>query len=248
MESFSNLPLELQSEILKNRPDYPSISKKTFDQQLFYKQYCHLDISEHEFINYINNHQPDKFIIYTNSINDEDLPEMITYIFTKNNTYKVDSYMLTIDNIDVEEYSVHIHHYRRDYEDIASFLDELYYTDIYYDIQTTFNILNLRTCQQIDPNYSKNFTIKIIEDKTPVIEVDNLNSFYDLCKKLIYLNTNESIHKNKTIILNFYISNIVFNGLGEIVNDAQYDIIQRMIDYHKPFKQHLFLLVENQFL
>lgn len=237
-----NLPLEVQGEILKNLPNYPRISKKTYDPNLYYKQYCHKPISEQEFINYINTYNPKKFIVYVTAINDEDMPEMNIFLF--NNKKHVDSYMLTIDNIDVEEYSIHNHYFKRDYNDIESFLDEIYYSDIYYDVLTTFNILNLRECQKINPNYSKQYTIDIVNEKTPNLNVDNMYSFYELCKKLIYLHTNQLLlHDKIKNVLAYSISNITFDGLGEIIDDTQYDKIQTMIDHYTPYKTEIIDLI-----
>ncbi len=43
---------DISGEILKHFPSYPRIHKKSYQSNLFYEQYCDLDITFKEFLNY----------------------------------------------------------------------------------------------------------------------------------------------------------------------------------------------------
>lgn len=247
MDTFTELPLEIQNEILINNPLYPRINKQIYDKNLFYQKYCNLPISHEEFINYINKVNPNTFIIYFTATDDQDMPELNTFIFRKkNNIYKVYQYMLSIDNIDVEEYSLNIHSFVKQISTLSNFLSEYHFDNVYYDLITTYNIFKSRQCQTINQNYAGEQTIKIMSKKTPFLEVEDLYSFFDLIKKLIYLHTNDLLLKNEYIntIIHYTVSNIIFDPTGEMIDD-NFDKIQTMVDHYVNYKPRLIEMIKE---
>jgi hypothetical protein len=245
---FTDLPFELQGEILKYTSNYPHISKKTYNPNLYYQQYCKQSIKKQEFINYVNIYNPKNFIIYTNAFNHVNMPEFLTYIISENivTTVALTIYMTEY----MTKYRVEVNYYRNYYEDIYSFMNEINYNDIYYDIFTTYNILNLRECQKIYSKYSKQYTIDIINEKTPGINVNDMYSFYELCKKLIYLHSNETLlYDNKQTVLFYDTTFVTFDVTGEIINeniDKIFDNIQVMINHYAPYKQKMIEIIKNK--
>src|SRR5438309_2318331 len=51
---------DVSSQILKHYPFYPRISKSSYRPELYYNQYCQLDITFKEFIDYVIEEQPDQ--------------------------------------------------------------------------------------------------------------------------------------------------------------------------------------------
>jgi hypothetical protein len=224
MKGFDNIPMELQSEILKQHPKYLTI-KKNLDKQAFYQQYCDLPISLNEFINSFKT----PCIVYSSNIDEEDLPEFTVHIIHDNH---VNVHMLFIDNVDQDEFIVNtISISYIPYNNIKQYLDSFNYNEIYYDIKTTFNILKNRNCENIKPGYATSQTMKIVNNLTKNINVDNLYSFFDACQQLLYLSTSYDLLQEEDIknILNTQeLENILFDNQGDLISDDT--LIQDIIE------------------
>jgi len=214
---FNKLPIEIQEEILVNNPNYMTL-RKNMDKNIFYNIYCNQDITMNEFLNYYNNDMT--CILYLTSI-DDDLQEFTVIVLDKEN---ISQYLLFIEDIDIDEYVINIIMTKFTLNTIKKYLSNLKYTNVYFDIITTYNILNLRNCQTINENYAKTQTLKIFNNMTPEINVDNLYSFYDACKKALYLKSNDDLMNQENIIIDLEendLINIVFNTQGDLINDIE---------------------------
>jgi hypothetical protein len=231
MKQFNDLPLELQSEILIHNPKYLTINKK-LDKHTFYQEYCDLPISVNEFINYFIKQNKTPCIIYSNNIDEEDLPEFTVHIIHEDH---VDVHMLFIDNTDEDEFIVNtITMSYIPYNNIKDYINSFNYNVIYYDVKTTFNILKNRNCESIKPGYAYMMTMKIVNYYTPKINVDNLYSFFDECKKILYMTTNYDLligQDIKNILNTMRLEDILFNSQGDMISDD--DVIQHAIENTK---------------
>lgn len=228
-----NLPSEINDEILVNNPSYMTLHKNT-NKNLFYDKYCHQGIPIKEFVNYFNNHNISSCLIYTFNMDEQDLPEFTVHIVNSNNS--VYRYILYVNNIDVDEYIVSAKIYPlEEFDDIQRYLEEYNFIEIYFDAMITNEILKTRSCQQINPNYASEETVRIIENHSKDITIDGLYSFFDALKKSVYLETNYNFIKNKDILTTLFgslLEDYVFNNEAELISDNEEEMNDLIDSYN----------------
>ena len=220
---FNNLPLETQLEILKYNPSSRRLTKKHHieGKNIFNQMYCDKKISHIEFVNYIQENQPDNFVIY--GVQDERYHESYSVLqFTKKDLffYKVVEIKLKLDQIDYDEYKYGLYFstYGIDVMDLLNInLDHI----LYYDINSTYNIIEKRQCN--GKNYIQNQIDTIVKHNNGY---NDSNKLYNNLIKLIYLmsNTYDTIDiDNIQSILNMDFEDIIFNGEDHIISESDVD-------------------------
>lgn len=165
MESFVDLPLDLQTNIL----DYSRYGKRInklsseHNEKLFYDKYCQLPISKHELLNYIEQYQPPYFVIFViNGFN------FFTYIFSLD-----EESGYTIKKLVYKSYPGILKYYNYETEET---IDEIYDMDTYktmieIDLNLTENIIAQRQCKNINPTYIDDY----IYNKFEMVANHNFN-------------------------------------------------------------------------
>ncbi len=232
-EYFTLLPDELQTEILKSNPSYPTIRTK-YDKHMFYEQFCNLPISIHELQQYINT-KPEKMIIYTTAIDSYNRPIFSAYVFSiADHVICVFKYYIRVNVNKITEQKYDLY-----FSNLNDFLRVIRYNSLYYDIYTTFNILASRQCQRINPNYATQKTLGIFNDTIldTVLDTDLL-SCQDFCRKTLYLNTNYTLNDQEFATIGSYIQIIEFNKNGKMIDDFDF-FIKSNVENNKITKNDL---------
>ncbi len=242
MDRFTDFPLDIQSEILKRNPHYFRV-KKNLNEQLFFNQYCNQPITMNEFLSYINDTDPIQVIIFTSLIeNGSPLFRVFHY-----HNGMVSSTELSIQEEDVNEYNVELQYTFNTPKTIEDLLN-VKYDELYYDLKTTFNIVNRRNCEKILSGYSKNYTLSVFNEHSPIdlttlTDID-LYTYFDLCKQLIYYSYNYDILLDQLPRVPLYrgIPLLIFNGLGDF-EDYDIEDIEDLIDEYN-YSQDIILLLK----
>ena len=170
-KDYSKLPIESQIEILSHTPYMRRITKNYNLQgnQLFFERYCNMDINKEEFITYLKNNIPPKFMtIFTNK-NDSyyiEIIELQDEFYTilgidiainedKNGVkFMPDRGLLWYDFYELDtSYTL---------SEIIDRINNVEY--LYYDIETVYNIAKTRVCEEIKPGYSKFYVSNYINN------------------------------------------------------------------------------------
>lgn len=223
MERFNEFPMDIQSEILINHHSYLRV-KKNLNKKLFYDRHCDKPISVNEFLVYINTN-PDDFIIFTVSV-EHDSPVFRIYQFESGylNTLK-----LYIEQQDADEYIL-ITNYNYSDHTIEELFEIIEYDELYFDIQTTYNIISRRNCEEISSGYNKKITKDIFNKHANINIVNNIYSYFDLYKTLLYQAYNYNLLFNKPVQLNDNIETIIFNTEGIVVDGDIEEVIDDMME------------------
>lgn len=143
---FNTLPKEMKDEILKYNPSSRQISTdyghNPVFKQLYNQHYCDLPISKKEFLNYINTHHPENFILYLEDRDRYGFPRFSIYELEKKDYdyYRQDLTVFNIIPID-NEYTFDIQYYD---ENIT--LSTYDFKFNFIDLQTMMDIYQQRGC------------------------------------------------------------------------------------------------------
>lgn len=210
---------DVSGQIFKYYPFYPAISKSTYKPQLYYEQYCNLEISFNEFINYIKNQQPDTFVILGtrydkhNSINTQ-----LLYVEKNENNYYLSLTVISPDGIRMNGYEEDkynkiikfiMHYYKNKYD------TSQYYDKLWYDLETAKQIyLQRQNCVLYNKNYGYDMIIKYFDNILDVPDITGINSF------LIYYSFYLFILHNR----------LIFGDDQEDINDAILTFVELLDD------------------
>ena len=247
LKEFNELPLEMQSNILRFNPNMRKINKIFYEdtKQYYYDTYCQLPISQNEFMKYINKHLPDQFAIF--SFQEENF-KVLVFENKGEDFYYLREFTLKVDEIDIDEYFI-----RHDFDEyhvmklnnlIKSF--QYLYDNwiIYYDVQLTFNIVLERACSQINPQYEVEYTrTNFINNVQNIVFDNNLFSLFNMLSKLMYMYFSYLIYNNNLNDENVYedliidLEDIVFNNRGEII-EIEIDLNDKLNEYEKKYNKY----------
>jgi hypothetical protein len=173
---------DVSGQIFKYYPFYPAISKSTYKPQLYYEQYCDLEISFNEFINYIKNQRPDTFVILGTKYNkDHYINIQLLHVEKHENNYDLLLTFISPNGIHTDEFE--------DYNDneVIKFMIDFYknkydtgqyYEKLWYDLETAEQIyLQRQNCVLYNKNYGYDMIIKYIDNIVDVPDIIGINSF-----------------------------------------------------------------------
>jgi hypothetical protein len=180
---------DASSQIFKHYPFYPQISKSTFRPELYYNQYCHLDISFKEFLNYIVEQEPHEFALLR-IYKDWDVEIYVTVahiLKNKSNGYTYIDY--SIGSYDFMQNGVIISDYSLDTDDLIQYLIDQYEygsttnQTLWYDFNTAFKIYQRRAqCQQFNPNYNiimgNAYIKKLASSILPIVDINTFILYF----------------------------------------------------------------------
>lgn len=230
MEQFSQLPIEIQTQVLKEYPNFRRINKEQYKEKyLFDEIYCNLDISVNEFKKYLNT-DVESFIIYT--IKDE-----ICDIYSCNkiyNQYELFQYTFFIDYEDIDEYIINndkavIQSYEG-WDDIIGHVLTL--DNIYYDIKTVKNIVSQRNCNI--QNYTFDYCFNYIKNimLLPTGDGGDIGHLYNKLFKLLYLTTSYDVITTNNHDFFSDSIDLTFNSEGSTNDQDNYDQTLKHIKYN----------------
>jgi hypothetical protein len=214
---------DVSGQIFKNYPFYPSISKATFRPQLYYDQYCHLDITFREFIQYIDEEKPNHFsFLIINQWNNNIQTDIVNV--NKNN----DLYVLDSVHFNIEEGINVADQYTDTYDAIIKFIIDQFsdYQKIIYDVHTVGNIYERRVqCQQFNEFYR----IQMISQHINYIklnypEIVNYNTLILYCSFYLFLLYNIANPDDKTKV---YIQ----NKINSLINEFGEDVLENKDEF-----------------
>lgn len=236
-EQFNELPIEMQSNILRFNPHMRSINKTFYHttKQYYYDEYCQLPISKHEFINYINEYEPEQFAMF---VDKGDTYKMLLFTSFGDMSYQMMIMTFSENNVDIDEYKIifdYSHFNIHQFKDLLFTIEHNFKYPYYFDVQLTKNIVKQRSCyninQQYADDYINNYLQKFIHVNEYASDMDNI---FDLIKKSFYLNESNEIYNKYGVILHYRnaILDIIYNHMGDSIDD-DYDIdviIKELID------------------
>lgn len=168
--SFNQLPLEIQAEILK-LSNYQRCIKKSLNQynlSLFRENIGNRPISKKEFLNYFNQYKPDNFIIFQNNSVD---------VFRKmNDCYNL--YCLDLWDCRVQLTLVNSKYIVHNMEILIRQMG-----DIYYDLFTTFHIIENR-------NIDKEYILNQFMNYSTIPDITNIESLRVFGNAYLYVDMN----------------------------------------------------------
>jgi hypothetical protein len=175
---------DLSSQIFKHYSFYPQISKSTYRPNLYYEQYCHLDITFKEFLNYIDEKQPNEYaFLIINNYKDVSIEAIVVNVVRYNED---DNYTLYSYHIDSDEQMVDIgDEYNSTPKKMLKFIINNYsdHQIIWYDLSTVARIYNKRQrCQAYNNQYYhimyKQYYTKFISSVPKIIDIDTFIMYY----------------------------------------------------------------------
>lgn len=240
---FEELPVEVQSNILKEKPFFPRISKKYYGYGMkgFEEKYCKLDVSVNEINKYALDNRDDTFIIF--SIHDEIFDVYICYYNEQNNNYDRVLYTLSIDSEEPEEFAIIKDIDSNDFDNLDDLLFEpLGNNNLYYDIKSVNHIVAQRKCDSKE--YTKYYVDKILELN---LGGGDIGYLFKKLVILIYLKYSNNIINDTNFnfgIFDRFFGDLIFDDMGDANNEKEYDKIllslEKMIDIeYKKFIQWL---------
>lgn len=241
LKEFNELPLEMQSHIISYNPYMQRLSKTYYQstKSYYYDRYCHLPINKNEFINYVNQYQPQHFAVF---VDKGHLFKVFLFQFIDQHQYSVDFLTLSIDLVDVEEYRIMTDYgsFQIDtFTNLIATMGHNFKHHVYYDLSLTINILNKRPCIKINPLYgleqTKTFFLGVLNKKLNGSDVDTL---FSLLTKLNYLIVSyemdqEKDNDNILSLLYYDINDITFDAMGNAIDDINNIIDLMMNDYNQ---------------
>ena len=209
--TYNQFPSDATAEILKNYPFYPSISSKTYRPNLFYEQYCGLEPTFKEFLNYVET-KPQRFQLYF-PIHYTDGNSFDYWDFTKQD----DLYEVTTVSLNMEHqlFDIDIFHV----DDILSYIINQYkrvtgeFLQIRYDLNTLTEIYQRRTqCVQYNPSYANQMSNKYLQ--TVIANISIVNSYDSYVQYLFdyhYLSGTAALLYNEPLVIdNDMLSIVIF--------------------------------------
>lgn len=166
---------DVSGQVFKHYPFYPAISKQTYRPNLFYDEYCNLDITFKEFLDFLVQEEPDQCELL--------MINQYTNIQTRlGSVYKQDTQYSYSDHvIDVEEGINTSDEYTDTLNNIIEFIINEYKDShqLWYDVKTVESIYRRRTqCQTYNKLYSKNMTNRYLDQLIiSVPKIININTF-----------------------------------------------------------------------
>jgi len=244
---MNTLPLEIQAEILKSLPFQQRINKNLnrYNKELYYHEFCNLPISEYELLKYITT-RPEKLVIFN-----EDIDETFTIGTFQliDDEYKIATHVLSIEMDEMNEYHVnHDYHQIGELRDISSYISNLYDNEEfnpYFDLFTTYNIVNDRHCEQLKSGYAKRYTLNEYDNHIKEIEVNNLYSFFEAYQFLIYIDVNINVYIGDDLDnFDYPLDEILFDHMGDFYDDDDINIIENLIQKYQKHVHQLHELVK----
>jgi hypothetical protein len=238
MESFDLLPFETKLEILRNLPNFRRLNKDYYEKgkNIFIEDYCNLEITNKEFINYIKKYEPDYFCLFINKNT-----KFICYVFdtwgeSGEQLYNVQEYILEIDNIDINEYVINsdvLELRSRNMSKVITLIEKIIDNNnnnkIYYDIKSVYHIILDRQCNNAII-YANQYIKYIFNDNCMTSDLYRL---FHLIKKIWYMSFSENILLNNIIEYEYLygndVNNIIFDSYGETEYDIE-DIINLLVN------------------
>lgn len=237
MESFDLLPFETKLEILRNLPNFRRLNKDYHEKgkNIFIEDYCNLDITNKEFINYIKNFNPNYFCIFINK-----KTKFLGYVFNTweefggEQLYDVKEYILEIDNVDINEYVINsdvLEFRSRNLSKVITLIEKIIDNNnkIYYDMKSVYHMILARQCNNAII-YTNQYIKYIFNDNHMT---SDLHRLFHLIKKIWYMSFSENILLNNIIEYEYLygndVNNIIFDSYGETEYDIE-DIINLLVD------------------
>jgi hypothetical protein len=183
MEPYiTQLPLELQQHILEEIPEYTRLSHNIVSGQNYLN--CYKDITRNEFLNYLNEYNPQQFFIYVDNINQYNIIHG-TFLQSTRHKYTTTIYTINYHSPDTpimkQTYSYSFEHYLH-----------LPNTKISFDLITSQHIYLLRReCKAINVKNYLNYQIN--QHLSDLIENNIIIDFITKVKNLCYILSNTTM-------------------------------------------------------
>lgn len=229
MDSFvPYFPKDIQNLLLEELP-YTVLSKKYKSGMNRFKSLCYKDVSKLEFINYIIDEMPNKFVIYYN----QNGYNYIRLHVREGNFYttRIEYYKI-LNNITTSQYPLLKDGFHID--DIDEYM--IHFNNPYYDIFSVNNILNRR--KGCDTNLIKKYMFdkytKIDIELNDIDRVFNEMNAYAYLKGiyLIYHNTENNVLSLGLIAI---VRRSIFNN-GDFGNQASVELEQFLIRWIEEYE------------
>ena len=213
---------DISSQVFKNYPFYPAISKQTFRPNLFYDEFCDLDITFKEFLDFLKE-QPDQCELlminqYTN------IQTRLGSIYKQDTQYSYSDHVINDEGINTSD------EYSADFNSIIEFIINEYqnHYQLWYDVKTVESIYRRRSqCQAYDKSYSQKMTHRYIDQLASVPKIININtgqgrifdafityfSIYLSYIKLIFIRIWQNKYKNLLMYLEIYLNLMIQHKL-----------------------------------
>lgn len=184
----SNWNEDVSSQIFKNYPFYPAISKSTYRPELYYDQNCQLDITFKEFIDYVVEEEPANYAIMILQEYDTNVSSRLAYV-NKNddNTYTYKDFYIDDEGVNVGD----------DYVESTQKILNLIIAEfngsggnqIWYDLSTVYNIYSRRTqCQEFNKSYHDYMTSNYVKQfLSGIPKITDKNTFIMYYSYFLYL-------------------------------------------------------------
>jgi hypothetical protein len=230
---FTSLPKEVQIEIFKNLPNFRRVDTYNYKhgKTAFENMYCQLDISKQEFLNYIENDDPDEAIIFARNTENE------LHIFLFRSQYfeasSVSHFILYINNVDIGEYIIDTSLLVGKLDNnaaVVSYINEFIFNDHsyishYYDIKSVNSIVAKRHCET--KNYTKKYTLDYVYNLVKYKKGGGeLTYLVRQVENLVYISLSMDVINNNVITYNnFYGANLeeeVFDTEGNAYDEELY--------------------------
>jgi hypothetical protein len=214
---FSDLPSELQSEILTTSSNVRRISNQYYSNRdvvgSYVNKHCNMLISRNEAQNYMNKYKPNMVVFFMTK-------DIYSYNQFNIHFYSLDRIKvveLLYNKVDQDVFNIQIEHYPTIYSNQLPL-----YNNLTFDTTTTTNIFLLRTdCNQLIPNYAKQYSDFIYDSLTVKEEITDIDSFFKQLCRILYMRVNN----NLVLPQNFEFINILFDGDGVPLNQNYLDLI-----------------------
>lgn len=180
-----NTNRDITSQILKNYPFYPRISKQHYLPELYYNEYCQLDISFNEFLNYIT--ENDVGFTFMIMVDGRRAVNYIIYHIVKfkfNNDYGINR--IDFINNEIETYKSLSYNKRQMLELVINKHNISDVLKVIYDINTVKSIYYRRVqCQHYNKFYDKEMSQLYLNQLQLDISIQFIN-YEDYIKYFAY--------------------------------------------------------------
>jgi hypothetical protein len=165
---------DVSAQVFKNYPFYSTISKSTYNPQVFYEQTCHLEISKKEYFNYIKDVKPEEFVLL-GIRNDIDITvAKLAYIQKEGNDYLFLETIIRPEGMDTYQDR------KETYEELIQLIIDEYhlYDQMLYDLISVSDIYDRRLqCRNFNNNYSKQMIKQYVNQILDIPTIININTF-----------------------------------------------------------------------
>lgn len=237
------LPSDSIAEIIKNYPVYYRVSKQHYRPNLFYQQYCDEKPTFDEFISYIYDVKPKKFMV---SIHFNEGIVIFTYHL---NIFRISE--LFRDGTIIEDIGFQIHNV---VHHVNKYIMDIYYNDnddiidINYDLETITSIYNRRVqCSSFYPNYaiikSKDYFYNLLLNRPK--NVINSSTLLEYVFYYIYLSLSKDFLLNSNKFDDIKMSELIedFNpNFLRIINQDDFDAFVNKYPIQPLINDNIYLI------